>query len=351
MISSLPRRAIGKARSISHRVSFAAELEWLRRRSTHHESRTIAFNRTPVGGAFGGGNQWLGQIARHLALYGWRVRFDLKKPVDAIVLMDISGGHDCGMSLEQIRDYKESHPHVRVIHRLNEADKHRSSSHLDELQQRASALSDYSIFVSEWLLNYHAWFEKSRPHRVIHSGADDRVFRLPSEPRAPTSPFRLVTHHWSNNWAKGFEEYLKIDELIHKGALLDTELWVIGRWPAGITWRSARLFPPCTGKRLASLLHQCDLYVTASRFEAGAMHHVEAAQCGLPVLYHLDSGGTVEVAAPYGIAFDSDSLQGAIAQGRQNIMELRAGVLPHRPSGTRMCEHYRRAFEQALAGS
>ena len=101
---------------------------------------------------------------------------------------------------------------------------------------------------------------------------------------------------------------------------------MIGRWPAAIEWRAARTFPPTTGTELADLLRQCHLYVTASRWEPGGMHHVEGAQCGLPVLYHEDGGGIVEAASRYGIGF-RDDVAGAIGAARERYPELRRRVL------------------------
>ncbi|MEI9897645.1 MAG: hypothetical protein WDN28_28245 [Chthoniobacter sp.] len=69
------------------------------------------------------------------------------------------------------------------------------------------------------------------------------------------------------------------------------ELWIIGRWPANLCWKSARTFPPLAGRALAERLRECHLYLTATRWEPCGMHHVEGAQCGLPLLYHEDGAG------------------------------------------------------------
>ena len=66
------------------------------------------------------------------------------------------------------------------------------------------------------------------------------------------------------------------------------------------------------------------------------MHHVEGAQCGLPLLYHEDGGGIVEAGEKYGIGF-RDDLVSVIEQARSSYTELRQKVLDHSPSGDRMC--------------
>ena len=71
------------------------------------------------------------------------------------------------------------------------------------------------------------------------------------------------------------------------------------------------------------------------------MHHVEGAQCGLPVLYHEDGGGIVELAARYGIGY-RDDVAGAIGAMRERYPELRRRVLAEAPSGDAMCDAYER---------
>jgi len=92
-------------------------------------------------------------------------------------------------------------------------------------------------------------------------------------------------------------------------------------------------------------LRQCHVYLTASRWEPGGMHHVEGAQCGLPVLYHEDGGGIVELASRYGIGYRDDVVD-AIEDMRRRYPELRRRVLEQPPSGVAMCNAYRRVLER-----
>ena len=56
---------------------------------------------------------------------------------------------------------------------------------------------------------------------------------------------------------------------------------------------------------LADELKKHHIYVTASVNEPSGNHHIEAAQCGLPILY-LDSGGIPEYCEGYGVSFSND---------------------------------------------
>ena len=311
----------------------------------------IALNMRPLDEPWGGGNWWLTQTVEHLRERGYDVRFDLKRDADCIVLVDPRVGGNVTFGHQAIAAHKERHPEVRCLHRINECDLRKGTNEIDALLAEANAVADHTVFISDWLRDYHAerWFDRAQPHSVVHNGADPAVFSSSgSAELRPGEPMRLVTHHWSDNPRKGFDVYQEVDRLIAAGALPDTELWVIGRWPAACDWRAARTFPPTTGPELAGLLRQGHAYITASRWEPGGMHHVEGAQCGLPVLYHEDGGGIVETARRYGIGFRDDVAE-AIGELHGRYGELRRRVLEHPPSGDVMCAEYRELIDALLS--
>lgn len=73
------------------------------------------------------------------------------------------------------------------------------------------------------------------------------------------------------------------------------------------------------------------------------MHHIEAAQCGLPLIYHEDGGGIVEFGKKYGVGF-RDNLIDALCFMRENYSQFRKKVLESAPSGMQMCQSYERIF-------
>ena len=304
----------------------------------------VAFNMKPLDRPWGGGNWWLSQMVRRLEDGGFDVRFDLRKKPDCIVLVDPRVGGNVVFGAREIARHRDRHPNARCLHRINECDLRKGTNEIDALLAEANRVADHTVFISGWLRDYHAerWFDPGRPHTVILNGADPGVFHpRGSEDLQPGATLRLVTHHWSDNPMKGFDVYEQVDGLIADGELDGVELRVIGRWPAEYEWRSARTFPPTTGPELADLLRSCHVYLTASRWEPGGMHHVEGAQCGLPVLYHEDGGGIVELAARYGIGY-RDDVAGAIGAMRERYPELRRRVLAEAPSGDAMCDAYER---------
>jgi glycosyltransferase involved in cell wall biosynthesis len=311
----------------------------------------IAFNTSPLEQPWGGGNWWLTQMVRRLEDGGHEVSFDLGGDPDCVVLVDPRVGGNVGFGADAIRRLKQRRPATRCLHRINECDLRKGTNEIDALLANANRVADHTVFISAWLRDYHAdrWFDRSRPHSVVWNGADPATFNAGGGAELePGATMRLVTHHWSDNPMKGFDVYLEVDRLIATGALADVELWVVGRWPQACDWRAARTFPPTTGRELAQLLRRCHVYLTASRWEPGGMHHVEGARCGLPVLYHADGGGIVEMASRYGIGFRED-VAGAIGEMRERYPELRRRVLEHAPSGDVMCSAYEELIGQLSA--
>lgn len=310
----------------------------------------VAINRRPVRSAWGGGNQWLDQIIRSLRSNAYSVRFSLNGQVDCVLLADPRSGSTVTFDASAVRAYKSLNPRVACIHRVNDNDKHRGSTFRDRLQAEGNQVADHTVFLSEWLRDYEAerWFDPRRPNSVIVSGADTRDFHsVGSAVLRAGETMRLVTHHWSREWNKGFSVYAEIDRLIASGDLPSTELWVIGRWPEEMKWTSARTFPPSRAADVAKLLRQCHVYVTASQWESGGMHFIEGAQCGLPVIYHVNGGGIVEVARRFGIGF-TDDVRAAVLDMRVRYQELRSAVLAGAPSGDRMCGEYRTLIQRTI---
>ncbi len=311
----------------------------------------VAINMRPTSAPWGGGNQWLAQMRRYLAGRGYEVVFRLVDDLDAIVLVDPRVEGRVTFGADDIRRYKETRTGVVCVHRVNECDARKGTTTMDAQLARANPVADFTVFVSAWLRDHHAarWFDTTRPHAVIDNGADPALFHaVGAETFSTPGPLRLVTHHWSDNAMKGFDVYREVDALIASGKLPDTELVVIGRWPADIRWQAARTYPPTRGAALGTLLRRCHLYLTASRFEPGPMHAIEGAQCGLPLVYHEDGGGLVELARRYGIGFRGD-VRSAILEARERYAELRARVLAEAPSGDQMCVDYGRVLHRLLA--
>lgn len=305
----------------------------------------IAINSKPVAGPWGGGNQFVGQLAAHLRAKGHRVSYRLWPWTERILLVAPRPFQNVTFDTDDIRRFKARHPLVKCVHRINQSNLGRGTDTVDDRLLRANDVADATVFISAWVRDYFAarGFDTARPHSVIHNGADPAVFHPAQTAWDQQGPCRIVTHHWSDNWNKGFAVYQEVDRLMAEGALPGFALTVIGRWPRDVVWRAASTHPPVPPRELGGLLRSHHLYLTAAVAEAGGMHHIEGAQCGLPLVFHKDGGGVVELAAQYGVPF-RDDVRAALLDARRRYTELRDRVLRLAPSGTRMCQEYERVL-------
>ena len=312
---------------------------------------TIAINMYTVNSSWGGSNVFVQQFAGMLKRYGYRVKFNLNGKVDIILLIDPR--HDLqhkAFGIEEIIQYKRRNNEVRILHRINECDQRKGTDFMDDLLRKANEIADYTVFISEWLRNYFAdkWFDTNLPHQVIYNGADPKIFHpIGGSIWNRNKPIRVVTHHWSYNPMKGFPIYQQLDDMINSGQITDCEFWVIGQWPKDMNWRSSMAIPPAHGQKLANLLRQCHLYLTASLWEPCGMHHVEGAQCGLPLVYHADGGGIVEAGKKYGVIFRHD-LKRALQAARDDYASLRKKLFENMPSGDIMTMEYLKVVQRLM---
>ena len=313
----------------------------------------LAISMAPSRSPWGGASPFVWQLEAIMKRRGWRVQYSLSPTPDIVFVIDPRMDHPKKkFGLEELRAFRKGHPSVPIIHRVNECDQRKGTVFMDELLRQTSELSDYTVFIAEWLRDYFAskWFDLSRPHSCIYNGADPAIYHPhgASVPK-PGEKLKIVTHHWSDNALKGFDIYEKLDHLIADGKLPGFSLRVIGRWPKSIRWRSSELIGPMTGRPLARKLRECHIYLTASRWEPCGMHHVEGAQCGLPLVYHEDGGGIVEVGRKYGIGYRDDP-SSALVEMAAGLPEFRKKVFAQMPSGDRMAMDYADICRMLLAG-
>lgn len=316
-----------------------------------HPIGTVAFNMKAVRGPWGGSSTFVTQLSSYLQRRGYRVVFSLDESVDVAVIIDPRMDAANRMfGIDDIAEMRERNPRLRVLHRVNECDQRKGTEFMDPMLAEASEVVDHTVFIAEWLRGYHAtrWYDIARPNTVIYNGADPRFFHpVGSVKWDGSEPLRFVTHHWSENMLKGFAEYEMLDDAIASGEVEGIELVIVGRWPASINWKTATTVAPLHGIKLAQELKKHHVYITASRWEPCGMHHVEGAQCGLPLLYHQDGGGIVEAGERYGLCF-GDNLIDRVNLMKEQYSELREKALDHSPCGDRMTLDYANIIQRLI---
>ena len=167
------------------------------------------------------------------------------------------------------------------------------------------------MFVSKWLQNIYLNLGMNEDKTsVIMSGSDNSIFNSYGRTQKPADrKFKVVTHHWSSNWMKGFELYLKLDKQLNDPVLKNKiEFTYIGNVDKNYSFKNTNLIAPLSGLELANELKEHDIYITGSLNEPSGNHHIEAALCGLPVLY-INSGGIPEYCKDFGIEITHNNFE------------------------------------------
>lgn len=264
-------------------------------------------------GPWGGGNLFVKNLSRYLIDNNHKVVFNLfDDDIDIILLTDPRKASDSSnYSHKEIVNYlKHVNSKCLVVHRINECDERKNTTGLNKLFIDANNCADQTVFVSSWLQKL---FEKEgliNNNSVIMSGSDKKVFNSKNKSVwDKNEKMRIVTHHWGANWNKGFNIYKKLDNLLSEPVYKDKlSFTYIGNLPDNFSFKNSHHIKPAHGEELAKLLKTNHMYITASINEPSGNHHIEASQCGLPILY-IDSGGIPEFCKGYGVSFKEDQFE------------------------------------------
>ena len=175
----------------------------------------------------------------------------------------------------------------------------------DGVDQRIHAISqrvaEKTIFQSSYSLEKHLELGMEfRNPVVILNAADPEIFH----PRGRVGfsrdrKVRLIAASWSNNLNKGAPVYQWLDEHLDWERF---EFTFVGQSP--IVFKNIRMIPPVDSYKLAGLLREHDVYLTASRNDPCSNSLIEALVCGLPAIY-LQSGGHSEIVNQAGAGFEA----------------------------------------------
>lgn len=250
----------------------------------------VYINREYVSGPWGGGAKPLGRLIDSLKLRGHEVYFKLRnQKYDVYVCWDPRPNAE-GVWYGTINDHRQKFG-GKILQRVGDVGTH-GKPELTNLVKCSAIYSDHVLFVSEWAHDYIGReILKNTNTSVITNGPLEDFFKFRNKNINLTEKLRVVTHHWSNNEKKGFDVYKGLEKLIESKAV-NVEFTYIGRLPENFRWKNAKYIQPKDVDYLSKNLPEYDVYLTASREEAGANHVLEAMAAGIPVIYH-DAGGSI----------------------------------------------------------
>ncbi len=237
-----------------------------------------------------------------------------------------------------------------VVHRINECDERKGTNFVNKYLIGANNVADQTIFVSNWLMRlYLNQGLNDKNNKVILAGANNKIFNKKGFSHwDKKAKFKIVTHHWGANWNKGFDVYSKLDDLLGLGEWKEKiDFTYIGNLPKNFDFKNSKFVSPLSGKALANELKKNHVYVTASINEPSGNHHIEGAQCGLPILY-INSGGIPEYCNDYGIEFNINNLEIKLNEMMENYYTYVKKLDNYRFNSTNMSEEYEELFLQMV---
>ena len=304
-------------------------------------------------GPWGGGNLFFKNLKEYLEANGHHVINHLfDDDIDLILLTDPrKKSESSSYTHKEILKYKNYiNPSVKVVHRINECDERKKTKGLNQFLFKANQCSDATVFVSDWIKNLYEkqGFNISNPH-VVMSGSNSKIFNSDKQNLwDKDEKMKIVTHHWSGNWNKGFDIYEKLDLLLNESKYSEKfEFLYIGNIPNNFSFQNTKVIKPLSGLFLAEELKKCHLYITASRNEPSGNHHIEGALCGLPVLY-INSGALPEYCKGYGLEFDVDNFELKLLELKDSYLDVKEAMIKYPYNSEKMCQEYENLFQNLI---
>jgi glycosyltransferase involved in cell wall biosynthesis len=260
----------------------------------------VYINREPVSGPWGGGNKTVTALAENLKTNGHDVVFSLQQDIDVIFCFDPRPNNK-NEWYQTFLDYRFQNNNCKIIQRVGDIGTH-GKPELTNLVKKSSILSDFVIFPSDWARKTIGY--KKKNYSIIHNAPNDKFLKSKVHKNTEIQKTKIVTHHWSNNPLKGFDFYAKLRDYISLNNK-EIEFTYIGRCPEELASNGINIISPLSEDMLVSELPKYDIYLTASKWEAGANHVLEAMSAGLPVVYHADGGSIPEYCFEFGIDYSN----------------------------------------------
>lgn len=254
----------------------------------------IYVNRKPVSGPWGGGNKFLTTLIDSLKSRH-EITHRLSDDLDVIICIDPRPS-EWGDTIHDIFAYRHK---AKLICRLGDVGTH-GKPQLTKLWKDNIDKFDVIVAPSNWAVEQLCPSASILSRvKVIHNAPLNIFHKYKHQGTCDGS---LITHHWSDNELKGFSLYYAIQSRC--------KFTYVGRKPQHYNFKN--YVGVLDAVELSRELSKHSIYLTASKFEAGANHVLEAMACGLPVIYSSQGGSIVEYCNDYGIEYDSWDVESCI---------------------------------------
>ena len=289
---------------------------------------------------YGGGNQFIMNLVEFLGkVNNIKVTYDLEEGIDIYFIVDIRKGPFKKYSFDEIYQHKKLNGGF-IIYRINDCSITRLNCKLENIILENVNKIDHFVFNSTFIHDYYTdKYDdfKNKSVSIIYNTANSNYFypkgcssdTYPKEVSTLPTPsgrkgcsnhwaeaqcglakhtgdtypkkmlsilpkkLKIVTHHWSDNINKGYDIYYQLHQYCKERN--DIELVIFGRKFADGFVEPPAVCGPYKGKELGDMIRDCDIYISASKYDSCPMHILEGISCGLPILYLDHSGGVKDI--------------------------------------------------------
>jgi len=312
----------------------------------------IAINLKYINSPWGGGNRFIKSFSEYFKKLGHEIIYNLKdRDIDIILILDPRINHpQSNFSIYSILKYiKNTKSDTIIVHRINECDERKNTKKINNILRFSNFFSDHTVLVGSWMKKLNI-IHKNNFEKIstILNGADDKLFEFKKK-EIINKTVNLVTHHWSNNYMKGFDIYNFIDKEILTSNQMKHKInfTYIGNMPKDFKFVNSKTIDPLDGKDLVNELNKHNIYVTASINEPGGNHQNEAALCGLPVLYR-ESGCLPEYCNGYGVMFNYENFEQKLYELINNHSFYAEALSKYPNTANKMNSEYHKLFNKLI---
>ncbi len=304
-------------------------------------------------GPWGGGNLFAINLRDYLIKEGHKVVTNLNDDdIDIILITEPRKSSESSaythFDVKRYIDYVN--PEALVVHRINECDERKNTNYVNRYLISVNKIADQTVFVSNWLKDlYEDQGINKANNNVIMAGANSTIFNNKDfKPWDGKGKIKIVTHHWGANWNKGFDSYVLVDKLMSQKKWKEKiEFTYIGNLPKKFSFENSSVVAPLSGEALAKEIKKSHLYITGSLNEPSGNHHIEAAQCGLPLLY-INSGGIPEYCKNFGIMYDVHNLEISLEEIINKYEKYISGLKSYPFNSEKMSKNYLSLFKDSI---
>ena len=305
-----------------------------------------------IDGPYGGGNEFLKNLTHYIEKKGHTVVNSLvDDDIDIILLTNpLFDSETSTFNSADIEYYLTFiNNNSLVFQRFNECDERKNTNHVNKKLIKSNRQVDLNIFVSDWLkhLFENLGLNKEKNFSILGGPLGKKFNSTNKIYWTKNKSLKIVTHHWSSNLMKGFDIYSKLDSLVKNNNLdFKIEFTYIGNIPDNVNFENTSVVSSMSTEKISNELKKHDIYITGSINEPSGNHHIEAAQCGLPILYR-DSGGIPEYCDGFGVSFNDNFIE-KLQEIIDDYSKYKNRIKKYPFSSKKMCDEFFDLFEKLL---